>query len=110
MNPSSFILTVFAAFLVAFSTTLLKRSVNKLSLSNWCRNRVFLFGVFLYGLGNLLVIFVLRSNEVSVVFPVASVQYVFVAILARHYLGERINLERIFAVLSILVGVCLVVL
>lgn len=109
MNFLSFSLTVFAAFLVAVSTTLLKRAVGSLSFRNWWKSRVFLSGVFLYGLGNLLVIFVLRSNEVSVVFPVASVQYVFVAFLARYSLGERVTLARALAVLSILIGVCLVV-
>jgi len=108
MNILSVLITVGAAFLVALSTVLLKKCAHRLTLWNWFRDGLFVLGLFLYGLGNILFIFVLRNNELSVVFPLTSVQYVFATVMAHAHLKEKITRTLLVGICFIIVGSALV--
>ena len=102
-------LTVIAALIVAVRMIFLKISANTVTLRNWFRHVGFLTGAFLFGVANILLIIILRNNDVSVVFPLTSVQYVFAAFISHWYLEERLNKVLFFGIACIILGSILIV-
>ncbi len=62
-------------------------------------------GYALYALMTVVFIFALRDEELSVVYPVISLTYVWVAGLSIWLFGETVNLPKILGVLVIVAGV-----
>jgi multidrug transporter EmrE-like cation transporter len=62
-------------------------------------------GYALYALMTVVFIFALRDEELSVVYPVISLTYVWVAGLSIWLFGEIVNLPKILGVLVIVAGV-----
>jgi len=110
MNTIPIIFTIASAFFVALSMVVLKKGAETLTLRNWFTHKTFIGGVALFGLANLMLIVVLRTNDVSVVFPLTSVQYVFGALISYYYLKERFNKLLVLGIAFIVLGSILVVL
>lgn len=64
-------------------------------------------GYALYGIMTVLFVFALRGEELSVVYPIISLNYVWVAGLSVLIFHERMNWERAAGVLIIVLGVCI---
>ncbi|MGO9095525.1 MAG: 4-amino-4-deoxy-L-arabinose transferase [Bryobacteraceae bacterium] len=62
-------------------------------------------GYALYALMTVVFIFALRDEELSVVYPVISLTYVWVAGLSIWLFGESVNLPKILGILVIVAGV-----
>lgn len=63
------------------------------------------FGLILYIASFALWILVLSKVEVSVAYPMLSIGYIFVALLAFFYLNEPLTLNKIFSISLIIIGV-----
>lgn len=64
-------------------------------------------GLVLYGAASILTIIALRYFEVSTIYPIISLTYLWGVLLARYRLGERITPARAGGVLCIIAGVLL---
>ena len=62
-------------------------------------------GLALYGLGSILMIWALRYGELSVLYPLISLSYVWVAILSVAIFHDRMTPLRISGIATIIVGV-----
>lgn len=83
----------------------LKLEFNILSvLSNW---NIFL-GIGLYGLGAVLVIFALRGGEVTVLYPIVTSSYIWVALGSSYFFGENVNSLRWIGILLVVVGILVI--
>lgn len=64
-----------------------------------------LTGYILYALMTALFVFVLRSEELSIVYPIISLTYVWVTALSAVVFRESMNLPRLVGVATIVLGV-----
>jgi uncharacterized membrane protein len=72
------------------------------------KNYSLLFGVLLYGISTIFFILALRIGELSVVYPLTSITYIFITILSVYFLKEKMNQYKWLGILFIIVGVILV--
>ncbi len=77
-------------------------------LRNAWRNGWIVAGIGCFGSEAILWTLALRKLPVSVAFPAGSVCFVFVALLSRMVLRERVGLERWIGITCILLGVALI--
>lgn len=89
----------------------MKRASAKFSLrlkSLWNIN--LFWGLFLYFISSVLVLYLLKFNDVSYVYPLTALTYVFIIFLSWFMLNEKINMYNIASVALITSGVLLIVL
>ena len=65
----------------------------------------YLFGLFLYGLGAVLLIIAFKFGEMSVLHPMLSFGFVLAIIFSVRILGEDITLQKSIGTLLIIIGV-----
>tara|TARA_Y100000310_G_C20699391_1_gene828308 strand:+ start:504 stop:842 length:339 start_codon:yes stop_codon:yes gene_type:complete len=70
-------------------------------------NKYLYFGIFFFGLGFLSYLFLLKDNDVSFLFPITSLTYIWSALLAKKYLKEEINNYKVWGMFFIILGVVL---
>jgi len=73
------------------------------------RNYALLIGLFLYGVSSITFIIALRGSELTVLYPIAALNYIWVDLLAIRYLKEKMNRNKWFGIILIIVGVSMVV-
>ncbi|MCW5983036.1 MAG: hypothetical protein KIT09_33415 [Bryobacteraceae bacterium] len=67
---------------------------------------VSLFGGYvLYGISTVLLILALRDGELSLLYPIVSLSYVWVTVLSVMIFQEKLNLYKILGVSTIVIGV-----
>ena len=71
-------------------------------------NPYIILGVALYGLATLLWLYVLSKEELSLVYPLQSITYVFGTVLAILVFRENVSLLRWIGIATIIVGATLV--
>jgi len=68
-----------------------------------------MIGLFSYGISMVLYILVLKHGDVSVLYPIIALSYIWVLIMSVVFLGEQITLFKSLGVLLIVGGVALIV-
>lgn len=79
-----------------------------LKLSNIFRNYILLIGVSFYAIASIIGIIALRGGELTVLYPIASLNYVWVSLLSIKYLKEKMNLYKWTGILLIIIGVSII--
>lgn len=69
------------------------------------KNFPLLFGYFLYAINTVLMVLALRKGELSVVYPIIALTYVWVTILSFLMFHESINLFKVAGLAVIVLGV-----
>lgn len=62
-------------------------------------------GLACYGISTILLVLALRYGELSVLYPIIALTYVWVSILSVGFLGESINIFKFLGLVFIVVGV-----
>ena len=62
-------------------------------------------GLACYGISTILLVLALRYGELSVLYPIIALTYVWVAILSVGFLGESVNVFKLLGLLFIVLGV-----
>lgn len=62
-------------------------------------------GLACYGISTILLVLALRYGELSVLYPIIALTYVWVSILSVGFLGESINLFKFLGLVFIVLGV-----
>ncbi|MBQ6083447.1 MAG: EamA family transporter [Bacteroidales bacterium] len=80
---------------------------------SWAFYRSFLnwqlgLAAFLYIVGMIIYMFMLKSYSLSVVYPLTSISYIFTILLAMFLLGESVPVVRWVGVLFVMLGVGLI--
>lgn len=71
-------------------------------------NYAFFIGLACYGLGAALFFISMKYEEVSTIFPIYALGYIWVSIFAVAYLGDQINLTKGLGILSSILGVIII--
>jgi drug/metabolite transporter (DMT)-like permease len=105
----SLVLIVAFTLLAAAAQVLFKFGTNRLlghtSLVAIITDVPLIGGLVLYGLGAAMMILALRHGELSVLYPLISLSYVWVAILSVVIFGESMNPYKIGGICVIMAGV-----
>ncbi len=75
--------------------------------SNQQNIQYFLIGALLYGVGAMLMLYGLRFGELSILYPMLGIGYVWAAILGKIFLNESITLRKGVGIGIILMGLVL---
>lgn len=105
----SLLLIITFTLLAAFAQVLMKLGTNHLklhpSIAGVLTDFPLIGGLALYGLGAALMVVALRHGELSVLYPLISLSYVWVAILSVVVFGEIMNPYKIAGICVIMAGV-----
>jgi drug/metabolite transporter (DMT)-like permease len=103
------VLLVFCCTIVGAAAQVLMKTgaqnLDKLTLLGMLANLPLMGGFCLYGLSALLLVLALRDGELSLLYPVIALTYVWVAILSFVMFHEHINPWRQFGIALIVIGV-----
>ncbi len=102
---------VFIATLIgAFGALFLKYGANTMtrkSVLSFLNIRL-LIGVFFYGLSSIFFLIALKHGELSVLYPLTSLSYIWISLLSIKMLKEKMNLSKWLGIAAILVGVTMI--
>jgi drug/metabolite transporter (DMT)-like permease len=105
----SIVLVIIFTVLSATAQVLMKTGANNLkvnpSIASLLTNLPLFAGLALYGLGAALMILALRHGELSLLYPMISLSYVWVALLSVLIFHETMNPLKIAGICVIMLGV-----
>ena len=111
----SFVLVLLATIMGAFGSLFLKigsssvKSKNPLLLIRLIfKNKSLFVGFLLYGASTVPFLIALKFSELSIVYPLVSLSYIWVILLSKHFLKEKINKEKLIGIFLIILGVVLI--
>jgi drug/metabolite transporter (DMT)-like permease len=111
LQRRAIILIVVFTLIAAIAQPLFKIGANHLAANMSIRGLLtdvpLIGGLALYGLGSILMIWALRYGELSVLYPLISLSYVWVAILSVIIFHDRMTSLRISGIATIIAGVSL---
>lgn len=103
-------LVVFGTFLAAAAQVLIKRGAAGLEskhVIDMITNVNLVAGYALYGIFTLLLSLALRDTELSILYPIISLTFVWVALLSLFIFGEQLGLVKMTGIAIICCGVAL---
>ncbi len=94
----------------AFAPILLKKGSSKLNrnIFEQIKNINLIGGILLYILSSIIFIPALRGGELSVLYPLVSINYVFVSFLSMKFLNEKMNKFKWLGIVFVILGVSLI--
>lgn len=109
-----FFLTMLSALVAAYAQLLFKTGAVKFSFSvgnvmSLLRRRMIILGLLLYAVSLAVYLYALRFGELSFVYPAFSSTFIFVMLISRFKLKERITPKRAIGIAMIMLGIFLVV-
>ena len=100
------ILIVFiGSILSAIGALLLKKSSLNLSIKAIFKNKHLIMGLFFYSILTILFIYALKLEKLSLLFPLASITYIWVILLSSLILKEHITKFRMAGIFLIIMGI-----
>lgn len=107
---SSMMLVAFGSFIGSFGAVFLKSGATRLkrSFASLLRNWQLAAGIFFFLLSSVFFVLGLREGELSVLYPMVSLGYVWTLLWSRLFFGERMTRAKVTGLALILFGVLLV--
>lgn len=102
-------LTLFSTMVGAFSPIILKKEAAKVvfKLKSWLNWRL-ICGLALGGFSVIIFIPALSAGDLSLLYPLTSLTYVWVSILSVRFLKEKMNWPKWLGIFSIVLGAALI--
>ncbi len=100
-----FSLIILGTVLAALGAFLIKKGTTQFSFLKLWKSFDLWWGLLLYGLSLLIYLFVLRGENLSFVYPLASIAYLWTTLLSVRYLGEKMNKYKWLGLIGIIIGV-----
>ena len=101
------IIVVLCTLLTSLGQLFLKFGSARLSFNLYelITNYWLIGGMILYGSGAILLIFALKFGELSVVYPIISLSFIWVTLLSVRFLNEEMGIIKLGGIAFILLGV-----
>ena len=110
MVKTTVLMLVFiASIIAAYGALFLKKGAKFIhrnifsQIKNW---RIFL-GIFLYLIGSIFFIAALKQERLSIIYPITSLTYIWIALLSKKHLDEAHNKYKWVGIILIIIGVIL---
>jgi drug/metabolite transporter (DMT)-like permease len=109
-QPWAITLYAVASIFSALATFFIKLAAPRMSLriAKLIRNRQLITGLCFYAFSSLIALIALRGGELSILYPIIALQYVWTNILSMKYLKEKVGLLRWAGIALIFLGVSLI--
>ncbi len=103
-------LTIAAGWCGAGGAVLLKKGSNqlKLSVKDLIKNWPLIAGIALYALSVFFFVPALKGGELSVLFPLIALSYIWVALLSVKFLGEKMTKAKWTGIALVILGIILI--
>ena len=100
-------LVLFGTLVGSWGAFLLKVGANtvRFSLQSFIFNWRIILGVLFYGITSILFLIALKGGQLSVLYPISSLNYIWISLISVKLLNEKMNKAKIIGILFILVGV-----
>lgn len=104
------ILVLIGTMIGSIGPILLKKGSDIVSLNPFklITNYNLIVGLFFYGISLIIFIIALRGGEVSILYPLVSVSYIWVCLLSIKLLKEKMNLYKWLGIVFIIFGVSMI--
>jgi len=98
-----------STWIAAFGSLYLKKASATLTsrIFQNLKNKYLYYGFILFGFGSLLYFVSLANGELSVIYPLASLTYIWISIISMKFLDERMNKYKWSGIILIMIGVTL---
>lgn len=109
MNKIIFVV-VLMSFLGACGQLFFKKASDTLSFEIWSLigNKWLIMGLLFYGVATIGYVISLKYGDLSVLYPIISLSYVFVLIFSWKFLGESLNVLKVLGSFGIILSVGLI--
>lgn len=71
-------------------------------------NKYIIIGAFLYFISSIIFIWVLKSEQLSFIYPLSAVNYFFITFLSIKFLNEKMNKHKWLGMFAIIIGVIII--
>ena len=104
------LLVLFTTLLTSSAQILYKLGSTNLTFSivDLLKNYYLIAGFIIYAIGGTLMIISFRGGEVSVLYPIIAMSYIWVSLLSVKFLGEVMNKFKWIGVAGIIIGIVLI--
>lgn len=104
------LLAILSGILGGVGVVLLKKGSKRFNLSilQQITNYYIILGVASCGLGMISLLIAFKGGELSVLYPIISIQYIISTFLAVKYLKEKMNLLKWAGITAIIIGIILI--
>lgn len=104
------LLAILSGTLGGIGAILLKKGAVKFNfkISDQIKNYYFVSGISICGTGMLCLIVALNAGELSVLYPLVSLQYIISTFFSVKYLKEKMNLLKWAGITAIIIGIILI--
>ena len=109
VNPMLIVLTVISSVLGASGMFFFKLGSSRVSfkIKDWAKNWRVMLGLFLYFLAFVFLVLALKTGQLSVVYPMYALSYLWVAVLSQTLLKEKVRAMNWIGVFLIIGGIAL---
>ncbi len=103
-------LVILSTLIGAVGPIMLKVGVHEIKMSfiNIIKHPKIIFGAFMMVVSAGVYIMALKGGELSVLYPYASLSYLWVTLISKFYLKEEINKQKIMGIALIILGIVLI--
>jgi uncharacterized membrane protein len=102
------ILVLITGIIGAFGPIYLKKGTNIIKFNEFStiyQNKFLIIGVLIYGLCTVLFIPALKGGDLSILYPLVGLEYVWICIYSIYMLNEKMNFWKWMGIASIVLGV-----
>lgn len=99
-------LVILCTAFTSFAQILYKYGANR--LPELITNVPLIAGLFLYGIGAVMLIVSFKGGDVSVLYPIIATSYIWVSLLSNYYFGEQLNIYKWIGIALIIAGISLI--
>ena len=103
------ILVFISTILGAFGSLYLKKGSVKFNIKSLF-NKKLIFGGAIYGLSTIFFVFALKRGDVSILYPISALSYIWISLLSVKVLKEKMNKFKIIGIVLIMIGVVIITL
>lgn len=109
MNWPIFVV-VFCSILGSIGSLFLKLSTRNLSFhpKKLLTNKFLILGGLLYVVASIIFVWALSASQLSILYPIVALSYIWTLLLAHKYLNEKISTNKWIGVIFIIIGVVLI--
>jgi multidrug transporter EmrE-like cation transporter len=107
----SIVLVIISGLIGGLGPIYLKKAtgiINFKKFSTIYKNKFLIIGIFIYGISTIIFIPALKGGELSVLYPLIGLVYIWVSIYSIYMLKEKMNLLKWAGIITIIIGVSLI--
>jgi len=104
---SAIIMMIICTALTSVAQVLYKKGMSyfQFDIISIITNYHLLSGFLLYGIGAVIMIYAFKTGEVTVLYPIIALSYIWVSLLAMYFFQEMMNLYKWVGVIFICIGI-----